>query len=63
MLDGASGGYRDIVLLNTAGALVMTGRATHLSEGVALAADAIASGRARAALDRLIAVSQAAPGA
>ncbi|KQT48709.1 anthranilate phosphoribosyltransferase [Aureimonas sp. Leaf454] len=63
VLDGASGGYRDIVLLNTAGALVMTGRATHLVEGVALAADAIASGRARAALDRLVAVSQAAPGA
>lgn len=58
VLNGAAGGYRDIVLLNTAGALVMAGDAPDLKDGVARARDSIASGRAGAALDRLVAVSQ-----
>ncbi|KQT60327.1 MULTISPECIES: anthranilate phosphoribosyltransferase [unclassified Aureimonas] len=57
VLDGAEGGYRDIVLLNTAGALVMAGHAAHLKEGVERARDSIASGRARTALETLVAVS------
>jgi anthranilate phosphoribosyltransferase len=57
VLEGAPGAYRDIVLMNAGGALVVAGRAESLGEGVALAAEAIDSGAARARLDRLIAVS------
>ncbi len=60
LLAGAPGPYRDIVLLNAAAALVVTGRVSTLAEGVGLAEDAIRSGRAAAALDRLVAVSQSA---
>ena len=64
VLDGTAGAYRDIVLLNAAGALVMTGavRPT-LRDGVAKAAEAIDTGRARAALERLAAVTQRIAGA
>ncbi|HEX2843021.1 anthranilate phosphoribosyltransferase [Hyphomicrobium sp.] len=58
LLGGARGPYRDIVLLNAAAALVVAGKAASLVEGVALAEDAINSGRAAAALDRLVSVSQ-----
>ncbi len=60
LLTGAPGPYRDIVLLNTAAALIVAGRASSLKDGVALAADAIQSGRAAAALDKLVSISQAA---
>lgn len=60
LLGGAAGPYRDIVLLNTAAALVVAGRAGSLIEGVAMAEDAIASGRAAAALEKLVAISQTA---
>jgi anthranilate phosphoribosyltransferase len=52
LLDGAPGAYRDIVLLNAAGALIVAGRATGWAEGAAQAAHAIDSGAARALLDR-----------
>lgn len=58
VLGGAEGGYRDIVLLNTAGALVMSGHAAHLTQGVYRAREAISTGRALAALEALVAVSQ-----
>ena len=60
LLTGAPGPYRDIVLLNSAAALIVAGKASSLKEGVALAADAIQSGRAAAALDKLVSISQAA---
>ena len=59
LLDGAPGPYRDVVLYNGAGALVVAGKAKALSDGVALAADAIDSGRAKATLERLIAITNA----
>ena len=46
LLSGAKGAYRDAVLLNSAAALVISGRAADLKEGVAMGADAIDSGRA-----------------
>ncbi len=46
LLAGAKGAYRDAVLLNSAAALVISGRAADLKEGVAMGADAIDSGRA-----------------
>ena len=57
VLAGEAGPYRDIVLLNTAAALVVGGKAQTLQDGVALAAQAIDSGAAAKALERLVAVS------
>lgn len=57
LLDGAPGAYRDIVLLNAAAALVVAGQAADLKEGVALAAKSIDDGAARAALDRMVAIT------
>jgi anthranilate phosphoribosyltransferase len=62
ILDGERGAHRDIVLLNAAAALVVGGRAGDLAAGLVQATAAIDDGRAAAALDRLIATSQAARG-
>ena len=59
MSASQTGAYRDTVLLNVAAALAIADRVPTLKDGVTLAADAIDSGRARAALDRLIARSNA----
>jgi anthranilate phosphoribosyltransferase len=61
LLDGVRGPYRDIVLLNSAAALVVAERADDLAAGVARAAEAIDSGAAKAALARLVAISSEAP--
>jgi len=58
VLGGAAGATRDIALLNAAGALVVAGRSADLASGLALAAQAVDSGKARTTLDTLIAVSQ-----
>ncbi|MGL4488229.1 MAG: anthranilate phosphoribosyltransferase [Rhizobiaceae bacterium] len=60
LLDGAPGAYRDITLLNAAAALIVAGKAASLKNGVALAAHAIDSGKAKTALTKLVAVSSAA---
>lgn len=57
VLDGARTPYRDIALLNAAGALVVAGVAPTLKDGVDRAARSVDDGAARAALHRLIAVS------
>jgi anthranilate phosphoribosyltransferase len=57
LLAGKTGPYRDIVLLNAAAAFLVAERVETLREGVALAAAAIDDGRARAALDRLVAIT------
>jgi anthranilate phosphoribosyltransferase len=59
VLGGEPGPFRDIVLLNSAAALIVGGKASNLREGVALAAQSIDSGAASQALARLIAVSNA----
>jgi anthranilate phosphoribosyltransferase len=53
LLQGASGPYRDTVLLNAAAALIVAARAGDLREGVSLASRSIASGAAFAALQTL----------
>jgi anthranilate phosphoribosyltransferase len=53
LLHGASGAYRDTVLLNTAAALIVAARVATLPEGVARAARALDDGSARAALEAL----------
>jgi anthranilate phosphoribosyltransferase len=57
ILDGARGGRRDAVLLNAAAAIAAAGHAADLREGLALAADAVDSGRAGERLDQLVAFS------
>jgi anthranilate phosphoribosyltransferase len=63
MVGGEHGPFRDAVVFNAAAALIIAGRARTLHEGAAIAAAAIDEGRARGALDRLIAITQAAAGA
>jgi anthranilate phosphoribosyltransferase len=63
LLDGVRGPYRDIVVLNSAAALIVAGRVDDLAAGVARAVDAIDSGAAKDALRALIAITnEAAPG-
>jgi anthranilate phosphoribosyltransferase len=57
LLDSKKGPYRDIALLNAAAALIVGRKAATLKEGAALAARSIDEGRARLALDRLVAIS------
>ena len=59
LLAGVKGPFRDIVLLNTAAALIVGGKATSLTDGIALAVHAIESGAARAALDKLVQITNA----
>jgi anthranilate phosphoribosyltransferase len=57
LLGGATGPLRDIVLLNSAAALIVAGRAETLRDGAALAAASLDSGAAKTVLDRLIAAT------
>ncbi len=57
VLEGEKNAYRDAVLLNAGAALVVAGRAADIAEGVQLAAESIDSGKAKAALEKLIEVS------
>lgn len=59
VLDGQPGAYRDIAILNAAGALVVAGKVASLRDGATLAASAIDSGKAKALLGRVITVSNA----
>ena len=54
LLDGQTGAYRDIVLLNAAAALIVADRAETLAEGAAMAAQIIDDGRAAQALADLV---------
>jgi anthranilate phosphoribosyltransferase len=58
VLDGADGAKADFVVMNAAAALWVAGRAEDLAGGVALAREAIASGRAREVLDLYVALSR-----
>jgi len=57
LLEGERGPYRDIVLLNSAAALIVAERVATLKDGAEMAARAIDSGAAKQALARLVAVS------
>ena len=59
LFDGEAGAYRDIVLLNSAAALIVGGKTGDLREGVKLAAEALDSGAAKAKLEKIVAVSNA----
>jgi anthranilate phosphoribosyltransferase len=57
VLAGDQGPYRDIAVLNAAGALVVAGKARTLAEGVELATRSIDNGSAASALELLVHVS------
>jgi anthranilate phosphoribosyltransferase len=62
MLAGRHGPFRDIVVLNSAAALVIAGRVPDLAAGAVLAAKAIDSGKAKSTLAELVAITnRAAP--
>ncbi len=58
LLGGERGAYRDAVLLNAAAALVLSGRAGALTQGVEIATESIDSG---AAADKVAALARIAP--
>ena len=58
LLDGEAGPKRDIVLMNSAAALVAGARARDLKDGVSRAVEAIESGAARSKLEALVSLSQ-----
>ena len=60
LLDGATGAYRDAVLLNAAAALVVAEKAKSLTDGVDMARQAIDSGAARAKVAALARITSAA---
>jgi len=57
LLEGERGPYRDIVVLNAAGALMVADKARDIKHGAAQAIQAIDGGAARNTLDRLIAIT------
>ena len=57
LLFGRGGAYRDIVTLNAGAALLIAGKARDLKDGVAMALDGIMSGRAKKALETLVAIT------
>lgn len=57
LLSGQQDAYREIVLFDAAAALLISGKVGELAEGVTVAAEAIDSGAAQAALDGLVAIS------
>jgi anthranilate phosphoribosyltransferase len=54
ILSGISGPRRDIVLLNSAAALIAAGKADNFEDGLKLASESVDSGAALAKLERLI---------
>lgn len=62
VLAGEKSPYRDIAVLNAAGALVVAGKAASLKEGAEIAAEAIDNGSAASVLDMLVHVSNREPG-
>ncbi|KXG86702.1 anthranilate phosphoribosyltransferase [Agrobacterium bohemicum] len=57
VLGGAKNPYRDVALCNAAAALVVAGKAETLMDGMKIASASLDDGRASAALDRLVMVS------
>ena len=57
LLEGETGPYRDIVLLNAAATLIVAGKVDDLAAGVRVAAATIDSGAALTALNRLVAIT------
>lgn len=59
LFAGEPGPFRDIVLMNAGAGFVVAGKAATLGEGAKLAAASIDEGKAAAALEKLVAISNA----
>lgn len=57
LLEGEKSAYRDIVLMNAAAGLYVAGKVSSYEDGIGLAAQTIDNGKALAALNKLIEVS------
>ena len=57
MLAGEASAFRDAVLLGSAGALIVAGKAADLKQGVAMAAEAVDSGAAGKVLEDLVKIT------
>lgn len=57
VLEGARNPYRDIAVLNAAGALVVADKASSLEEGIAMATQSLDTGAALRTLEKLVEVS------
>jgi anthranilate phosphoribosyltransferase len=57
LLEGTPGAYRDIVVINSAAALIVAGRAKDLAQGARQAEESIDSGSARRALEAMITIT------
>ncbi|HVJ43945.1 MAG TPA: anthranilate phosphoribosyltransferase [Dongiaceae bacterium] len=57
LLDGKTGAYRNIVVMNAAGALVVAGAAADFAAGARMAAESIDHGRARDKLEQLVEIT------
>ena len=57
LMEGEKGPYRDIVLMNAAAGLVVASKVADYKDGIALAGETIDNGRALAALNKLVEVS------
>ena len=60
LMEGAKGAYRDIVLLNSAAALLVAGKAEKLEGGVKMASHALDSGKTKKVLDQFLSLSSGA---
>ncbi len=60
LLDGERGAYRDIAVLNAAGALLVSDKAADIAAAARIAEQSIDNGRAKAALVKLVAISNGA---
>ncbi|MFV9875307.1 MAG: anthranilate phosphoribosyltransferase [Rickettsiales endosymbiont of Dermacentor nuttalli] len=57
LLQGKQTAYRDIVLFNSAAALVITSTVSNIKDGIALSSESLDNGRAYKCLQKLIAIS------
>lgn len=58
VLDGAKNAYRDIVIMNTAAVLMITGKEQSYKQAAAVAANALDTGEARKKLDQYVEYTQ-----
>ncbi len=61
VLAGKPGAFLDVALFNAAGALIVADKADNLKDGVALARHAIEQGKAGAALEKMIEITNSVP--
>jgi anthranilate phosphoribosyltransferase len=61
VLAGASGPYRDVVVLNAGAGIYAAGQADSIAEGIAIAIESLDSGAAAATVERMVTASNRQP--